>query len=552
MIDSLKTIFLFDQNNPLIFTRFYFWGFFAVVLMLYSILYKHKSLRNLYLFLVSLFFYYKTGGLFFFILLFSTLTDFGIGHAIYNTTNTVKKKLWVALSITLNLGVLAFFKYDYFFTETINNVFNTNLEVVTHSAKWSNALFGTSFDLGKILPPIGISFFTFQTISYSIDVYRGLVKPVKSIADFGFYVSFFPQLVAGPIVRAADFIPQLYKSYKLTQREFGLGIYLILKGLTKKMLIGDYLAVNLIDRVFANPASYSGFENISALFGYSVQVYCDFSGYTDVAIGVAMLLGFYLPKNFNSPYKAKNVGDFWKRWHISLSSWLKDYLYIPMGGNRGASTFTYISLTVVLLFVVLLTGKLIFILIFTFFIGLTWLLVRFFPGFKLTVSTNINLMMTMLIGGLWHGSSWMFVIWGGLNGLGIVVYKFWRKVSPYEASNHWLANTWKIALTFTFITFTRIWFRGESMQGTYELLKQVTGNFGWEAVPEMISGYWKVLSMLIFGMVMHLLPDKIKCTYRDWFIDRPLYQKVLISSLIIFIIYQSISAELTPFIYFQF
>ena len=552
MIDVLENIFLFDEQNPLIFTRFFFWGFFAIVLAGYSIIYKNKSGRNVYLFLVSLFFYYKTGGLFFFILLFSTITDYGIGHAIYHSTNTLKKKLWVALSIVLNLGVLAFFKYDYFLTETINTTFGTDLEVVTHSAKWSNAIFGTSFDLGKILPPIGISFFTFQTISYSIDVYRGLVKPVKSIADFGFYVSFFPQLVAGPIVRAADFIPQLYKPYQLSQREFGLGFYLILKGLTKKMLIGDYLAVNLIDRVFSNPASYSGFENLTALYSYSVQVYCDFSGYTDVAIGIAMLLGFYLPKNFNSPYKAKNVGDFWKRWHISLSSWLKDYLYIPMGGNRGATTFTYISLSFVLLFAVLLTGKLVFFPIFIFFIGTIWILTRFFPNIKLTVSTNINLMITMLIGGLWHGSSWMFVIWGGLNGLGIVAYKFWRKVSPYENSNHWLANTWKIFFTFSFITFTRIWFRGESVQGTTELLSQISGNFGWEAIPQMFTGYWKVFSILIFGMVMHWLPDRIKCIYRDWFIDRPLYQKVLISSSIIFVIYQSTSAELTPFIYFQF
>jgi D-alanyl-lipoteichoic acid acyltransferase DltB (MBOAT superfamily) len=552
MTDSLKNIFLFDQDNPLIFTRFFFWGFFAVILLFYSILYRQKSLRNLYLFLVSLFFYYKTGGLFFFILLFSTLTDYGIGHAIYSTKHPVKKKLWLALSITLNLGVLAFFKYDYFFTETINNVFNTDFEVVTHAAKWSNALFGTSFDLGEILPPIGISFFTFQTISYSIDVYRGLVKPVRSIADFGFYVSFFPQLVAGPIVRAADFIPQLYKPYQLSQRSFGLAVYLILKGLTKKMLIGDYLAVNLVDRVFANPASYSGFENLAALFGYSVQVYCDFSGYTDIAIGVALLMGFYLPKNFNSPYKAKSVGDFWKRWHISLSSWLKDYLYIPMGGNRGASTFTYISLTIVLAFIVLLTGKLIFIPIFIFLTGVTWLLTRFFPGINLTVSTNINLMITMLLGGLWHGSSWMFVIWGGLNGLGLVAYKFWKKVSPYEGKNHWAINAWRIAFTFSFITFTRIWFRGESIQGTYELLKQITGNFGWEAVPQMIVGYWKVLFMLVLALVIHWLPDKIKCTYRDWFIKRPLYQKIGISSLAIFIIYQSISAELTPFIYFQF
>lgn len=551
-MDLFKDIFLFNENHPLIFTRLNFWIFFAVVLGGYTILYKKNALRNSYLFLISLFFYYKTGGLFFTILLFSTVTDFYIGHAIYRSKLLLHKKLWVSLSITLNLGVLAFFKYDYFLTETFNTVFGTEFEVVTHAAKWSNALFGTHFDLGKILPPVGISFFTFQTISYSLDVYKEKVKPVESLTDFGFYVSFFPQLVAGPIVRAADFIPQLYKRYALSPSEFGLAFYLILKGLTKKMLVGDYIAVNLIDRVFANPASFTGFENLFALFGYSLQVYCDFSGYTDIAIGVALLMGFHLPKNFNSPYKAKNVGEFWKRWHISLSSWLKDYLYIPMGGNRGGSSFTYISLGIILLFIVLIAGKLILIPIFISSIIIVWLLTKIFPAIKLTVSTNINLMMTMLLGGLWHGSSWMFVLWGGLNGLGIVIYKFWKKVSPYENSTHWLANTWKIFFTFTFITFTRIWFRGESMQGTHELLTQVGTNFAWSMVPSMIINYWKVFVLMIFGLVVHWLPDTIKVKYRDWFINRPLYQKIGIAVIVIFIIYQSVSAGLQPFIYFQF
>ncbi|QQS52056.1 MAG: MBOAT family protein [Bacteroidota bacterium] len=552
MKEFLQSVFLFDPANPLIFTRFFFWGFFAVVLVFYSLIYKNKSLRNVYLFAISLFFYYKTGGFFLFILIFSTLTDYGIGIAIGSSAREVNKKLWLALSIFLNLGVLVFFKYDYFFTETFNSVFKTNLEVVNHAASWSNALFGTHFDLGKMLPPVGISFFTFQTISYSVDVYRGLVKPVKNLADFGFYVSFFPQLVAGPIVRAAEFIPQLYKDYKLTYYEFGLAFYFILKGLTKKMLIGDYLAVNLIDRVFSNPASYSGFENLSALFGYSMQVYCDFSGYTDIAIGVALLMGFHLPVNFNSPYKARNVGDFWKHWHMSLSSWLKDYLYIPMGGNRSATGFTYISLTVVLMFVILLTAKLIVIPIILVAVAGVWLLTRVFPSIKTGVTTNINLMMTMLLGGLWHGSSWMFVVWGGLNGLGLLVYKGWKKISPYEHSTHWLVNAWRIALTFTFITFTRIWFRGESMQGTFDLLRQIGTNFGWEALPEMVTNYWKSLSMLAFGLVLHWLPEPIKNIGRNWFIRCPLYQKIIVSFLIVFIIYQSVSASLTPFIYFQF
>ena len=551
-METLKNIFLYDQESPLLFTRLYFWGFYAVVLTIYSIIYKKKALRNAYLFLVSLFFYYKTGGLFFFILIFSTTTNFFIGKAIYNSSSTLAKKLFVALSVFLSLGVLAFFKYDYFFTETINTVFNANLEVITHGAKWSNVLLGTHFDIGKILPPVGISFFTFQTISYTVDVYLEKVKPVKSIADFGFYVSFFPQLVSGPIVRAAQFIPQLYKKYTLSKYEFGLAVYLILKGLMKKMFVGDFIAVNLIDRVFADPITYTGFENLMALYGYSLQVYCDFSGYTDIAIGVALLLGFYLPKNFNSPYKAKSCGEFWKRWHISLSSWLKDYLYIPMGGNRGGSLFTYLSLTTILIFIILLAGKLWLAPVFTITILFIWLLSRLFPGLRLTISTNINIMMTMLLGGLWHGSSWMFVLWGGLNGVGVVVYKFWKKISPYENSTHWLANFWKIFITFNFITFTRIWFRGESMQGTYDLLNQVSTSFGWLLLPEMISTYWKVFIVMIFGYVVHWLPESLKIKYRDWFINTPVYLKIIICTVVIFIIYQSLSADLQPFIYFQF
>ena len=552
MSDALKNIFFFNQDSPLIFTRFFFWGFFAVVLVIFSFVYKKRALRNAYLFLVSLFFYYKTGGLFFFILIFSTFTDYAIGLAIYNARSSLAKKLYVGLSVFINLSVLAFFKYDYFFTETINAIFHTNFEVVTHAAKWSNVFLGTHFDLAKILPPVGISFFTFQTISYSIDVYREKVKPVTSILDFGFYVSFFPQLVAGPIVRAAEFIPQLYKDFSLTKQEFGQALFLILNGLMKKMFVGDYIAVNLIDRVFANPHSYTGFENLLSLYGYSLQVYCDFSGYTDIAIGVALLMGFYLPINFNSPYKAKNTGEFWKRWHISLSTWLKDYLYIPMGGNRRGSLFTWISLTAILGFVVLMAGKLWLAPLFTFIFFSVWLLTRFFPGLKLAITTNINIMLTMLLGGLWHGSNWTFVMWGGLNGLGVLTYKFWRKISPYENSNHWIANAWKIFLTFNFITFTRIWFRGETWKGTMDLLHQIGANFAGSMIPQIASNYWKVILVMIFGLLVHWLPGSFKDKYKQWFIDTPIWGKILICATVVVIIYQSLSADLQPFIYFQF
>lgn len=552
MIDQLKQIFLFNSDTPLIFTRLYFWGFFLVVLIFYSLLYKQKPVRNTYLWLVSLFFYYKTGGLFVFILIFSTIVDFYIGQAIYNAKTQPGKKLWLSLSLTITLFILAFFKYDIFFTETINSLLGTNFEVVNHGASWSNMLLGTHFDIGKLLPPVGISFFTFQTISYAIDVYRGQIKPVTKLTDYGFFVSFFPQLVAGPIVRASQFIPQIYKEYSVSRAEFGLAVFMILKGLVKKLFIGDFIALNLIDRVFANPVSYSGFENLMSLYGYSLQVYCDFSGYTDMATGLALLMGFRLPQNFNSPYKALNVGDFWKRWHMSLSSWLKDYLYIPMGGNRGASPFTYISIVLLLGFAVLLSGNLWLVPLFAGLMLIMGIIMHYSPGIKLWASTNINLMMTMLIGGLWHGASWMFIIWGGLNGLGIVVYKLWRKVSPWEKSDTRLATFWKIFITFNFITFTRIWFRGESMQGVNDLMTQVAGNFGWAQVPAMLLSYWKVFVVMLFGFILHWLPTHLKDTGLNWFIATPVYQKVIISTLVVFIIYQSVSAGLQPFIYFRF
>ncbi len=312
------------------------------------------------------------------------------------------------------------------------------------------------------------------------------------------------------------------------------------------------MPLNLIDRVFANPGLYSGFENLMGLFGYSLQVYCDFSGYTDIATGLALLMGFRLPQNFNSPYKAKNVGDFWKRWHMSLSSWLKDYLYIPMGGNRGASAFTYISLTLVLAFVVLISGNILLIPVFAGIMAVTGLIMYFSPAVRRSVSTNINLMMTMVIGGLWHGASWMFVIWGGLNGLGLIVYKMWRKISPWESSNHWAINIWKIFLTFTFITFTRIWFRSESMQDASDMIYQIAYSFGWAEIPAMLMAYHTAFGIMLLGFTLHWLSGSLKEKAMNLFIATPVYLQAVLSTLVVFIIYQSISASLQPFIYFRF
>jgi len=438
---------------------------------------------------------------------------------------------------------------------------------------------------------VGISFYTFQTMSYAIDIYRGHIAPVKSVFDFGFYVSFFPQLVSGPIVRAADFIPQLYLSYSLTKKEFGTALFWILNGLLKKKLLADYLGVNFVDRIFANPGMYSGFENLMGLYGYSLQVYADFSGYTDMAIGIALLMGFRLPKNFDSPYKATSVANFWKRWHISLSSWLKDYLYIPMGGNRGGTLFTFISLAFIIFFVFLISGSFLILLwILICFVGILFLC-RIFPKLKLWFTTNVNMLITMLIGGLWHGASWNFVLWGGLNGLGLIIYKLWNKISPWKNKNKWYNRAWGIFLTFNFISFTRIWFRSgsantwQSMQEGHNIIAEwFTANtmldklideifvplwfflFNFLKDPSSIISYpynfsfaidfWNgskpVFIVMLLGFIIHWLPVKTKQWYRNIFATAHIGLQLGFCILTVIAIYQILSSDLQPFIYFQF
>ncbi len=550
--ENLKSILLYNENQPLIFTQLFFWGFFTIVLAIYSIVYKKNTLRNLFLLLVSLFFYYKTSGLFITTLLFSTIIDYNIGKKVHRTTNELTRKLLVGSSIFINLFVLCYFKYAYFFTDSYNSIFNSNIHVFNHFAHFVNTISGTHFTVDKILLPVGISFYTFQTISYTVDIYRKQITPVKNFVDFSFYVSFFPQLVAGPIVRASEFIPQIYQPYRLTQHQFGLALFWIINGLIKKIVIGDYIAVNFIDRIFQNPTMYTGFENLLALYGYSLQVYADFSGYTDIAIGIALLLGFTLPMNFNSPYKAKNVGEFWKRWHMSLSTWLRDYLYIPLGGNRVGSWGTWITGLIILTVLILLSGKMFVLYVALWIVLLLVFLSIWIKSFRNWLTTNINLLITMLLGGLWHGASWNFVIWGGLNGLGLMIYKLWKKISPYEKYNNLLATGFKVFITLTFITFTRIWFRAADFESTKLILNQIYSNFGFELIGNILSSYKLVFSITLLGFIIHWLPEKTKIWYREKFIESPAYAKVLISVATVILIYQAMSSELQAFIYFQF
>ncbi|MDO4190348.1 MAG: MBOAT family O-acyltransferase [Bacteroidales bacterium] len=618
-LNSLTTffgsVFAFNEQSPLLFTQFYFWAFFAIVFALFSLMKSKRLLRNAFLCFVSWFFYYKTSGLSLLILVFVTCSDFLIAKRIYHSPSETHKKLWVALSLMLDLGLLCYFKYAYFFTDLINTLFNLDCRVFNLFA-WVGNGFSTSgsFNVDRIVLPVGISFYTFQVISYIMDVYRGDVKkPVDNILDFGFYVSFFPQLVAGPIVRASKFIPQLYKPFFLSRRQMGIAVFWILNGLVKKIVLSDYLAVNFVDRVFDNPLLFTGFENLMALFLYSLQVYADFSGYTDIAIGVAMLMGFYLPQNFNSPYKAPNAGNFWKRWHISLSQWLQNYLYIPLGGNRNASIGTYLLVVMFALLSILFTGSwIVAAVIFAIAIPVMIIAIRN-PEKKKKITTNINLMLTMLIGGFWHGASWNFMIWGGLNGIGIVTYKFWRGWSPARrllmislafvamgtlsftthlpvfnlfavwSGSIWigtliryiysltksekpfkrLANVWAIAQTFTFITFTRLFFRSgsnldpatanqEAWNTAKNMVTQIGSKMQASLIPDIIAEYHKVFIVFILGMVIHWLPDRWKRMYRITFAQLPLPIMALCVVAVVFFVYQFITADLQAFIYFQF
>ncbi len=440
-----------------------------------------------------------------FLLILVIIIDFSCGLLIYHSGRKFFRRLFILVSVVSNLGILAYFKYAEFFVKTANDLLGTDFKVYDFLAAFSNQNLGTSFNISSIILPVGISFFTFQSLSYTIDIFRKKIEPVRNIINFGFYVSFFPQLVAGPIVRASEFVPQLYTRFHLEKREFSHALFLISKGLIKKIIISDFIAVNFIDRVFDMPSVYSGFENMMAVYGYGLQIYCDFSGYTDIAIGLALILGFRLPVNFNSPYKAASLSEFWKRWHISLSRWLKDYLYISLGGNR--------------------KGKL---------------------------RTGINLIITMLLGGLWHGASMRFVIWGGLHGAGLVINKIWKYLLGDRMKAGRFLKAIAVFITFQFVSFCWIFFRSTDMDNVAIMLKQIFRNFSPVSYMTVIPAYSNVFLLMAVGYIIHFLPEKTKESYRGLFIRIPVFAQLAVLMLIALMLYQMRTTEIIPFIYFRF
>ena len=550
----------YDVKNPLLFSSYAFLFFLTIAYGIFTVIHKKTRWRNLFLFGFSLFFYFKSGGYYFWLLILSTVIDYFCGNAIFRAVGQAKKRFFLILSLLSNLGLLAFFKYSTYFVSLINEALGTELEAINFMAVLANG-FGGAYDIYTILLPVGISFYTFQTLSYSIDIYRGNLKPASNIVDFGFFVTFFPQLVAGPIVRASEFFPQMSKPFHLTKSILGSSMFLIMAGLFKKAVISDYISVNFVDPVFANPLAYSGFSNLMAIYGYAVQIYCDFSGYSDMAIGIAALFGFKLPLNFNSPYKSLSITDFWRRWHISLSSWLRDYLYISLGGNRKGKTRTY-----------------------------------------------INLMITMLLGGLWHGAATRFVIWGGLHGMALAVHKMWTEniykgiagIGVFTAGmvglfvyHSWMTIHaalvfWGISflfiliggirwnkpkvmkgntavyrilmgfITFHFVCFCWIYFRAKNLEIMGNMIYQIGENFTgshvfiWEDLKRRIVEYRKPLGMIVFGLLIHFTPTNWKDWARDLLTRTHAVSKAIILVLFVFVVFQFKSADIVPFVYFDF
>jgi len=487
-IHKLKDIFLYNPEEPLIFNSGLFMFLFTAFLFIYKSLSHTDRPKLIFVTLFSLYFYYKSSGLYFLLLIFATGIDFTLARLMYESQDPWRRKLFIVLTLVVNLGMLGYFKYTNFI---LGSFFS---------------LAGAEFQPLDIFLPVGVSFFTFQSLSSTLDVYRGHLKPVDSILDYAFFVSFFPQLVAGPIVRASDFLPQIHRPTLVTSEMFGRGVFLIGCGLFKKAVISDYISTNFVDRVFDAPSLYSGIENLFAVYGYALQIYCDFSGYSDMAIGIALLLGFRFPLNFDSPYQSRNITEFWRRWHISLSTWLRDYLYISLGGNRKGEKRTY-----------------------------------------------LNLMITMLLGGLWHGASWRFIIWGGLHGLALGVHKFYRArlVRVEKAPSVW-RDFLRVFVTFHFVCFCWIFFRATDMVTVGEILNQIWFHLSPGLLFEFVGAYKMVFMLMVIGYVLHFMPRDAEIAAQESVTNMSLGGKAAFMLAVIILVIQTKSAGIQPFIYFQF
>ena len=534
--------FLYDSKNPLLFNNGFFVYFFTLFILLFFALRNHHKARRYVFCIFSLYFFYKASGWFVGLVLVSAVVDFFLSNAIYREKSQSRKKFLLVLSILFNLGMLFYFKYTDFFIEI------------------SNSLFDTKFNPLNLILPIGISFYTFENLSYTVDVYRGEFKPANKFSDYLLFLAFFPKLMMGPIVRAHDFVPQINEPYVISERDFAKGFFLIISGLIKKLVISDYITLNMVDYMFDNPALHTGVENLMAVYGYAMVIYCDFSGYSEIAIGIALWLGFKIPPNFMSPYQSINITEFWRRWHISLSTWLKDYLYIPLGGNRNFSVASFIFVGGFLVGSFIMGVEL-------FHLSNLWaavvsavlLLIFIIPALITRktsgIAANFNLLTTMLLGGFWHGASWNFIIWGAIHGVGLGIHKIWMLLTDKSLSSLNQSLIYKIIsgiLTFHFVCFAWIFFKAEDLEIAKTMIYQIFNNFDISVFGPFYDNYKGVVWMILAAMVLHLVPDNLadKVIARTKTIPMVVYILVFFLFLILYGYFKS--AEQVMPIYLQF
>lgn len=394
------------------------------------------------------------------------------------------RKLLLATVVVADLAVLAYFKYATFI---LNDVIGLMLR--------------TNFSLGSIVLPVGISFYTFQGISHAVDVYRRRFTMNTTLLEYFFYLTFFPLLLAGPITRAENLIPRLRRNRQASSRMVWSGLWLIMLGLVKKNMVSDYIG-QFTTWVFDAPQTFSGFENMAALLGYPVQIYFDFSGYSDMSIGAATILGFWLPDNFRFPYRALSLTDFWRRWHISLSTWFRDYLYIPLGGNR-----------------------------------------------KGTLRMYANNFITMLVAGLWHGASWMFVIWGALHGFGLCVHKFFSRQLRITIPSTLWGNTLSWLITYVYVCFAWSFFRSQSLTQLGTMYEKIVADFSWAYLSPFVYArpLWTVC--LLGAMLTYLIPERTYTRLQLRFITLPWLAKFLLFIVCVQLAIEVAQEDVQPFIY---
>lgn len=466
----------------MLFHSYTFLVFFVVVLTLHQVL--RPGARRYLLLVASYVFYGSWNPYYASLIFFSTLIDYHAGRRIFQAETPGKRRLFLTLSVAVNLGLLGIFKYYNFFAGSLAE--NLSWQLPIH----------------ELLLPVGISFYTFQSMSYTIDIYRRQLEPSRDFVDFALYVSFFPQLVAGPIVRAVDFLPQLTAERPFVFQQARDGLKLFIIGLFKKLVIADNLAL-IVDRVHADPNAYSAGDLWTSAYAFAFQIYYDFSGYSEMAIGLALVLGFRFPENFRRPYCAVNVSEFWRRWHISLSSWLRDYLYIAMGGSRASR-----------------------------------------------IVTLRNLMLTMVLGGLWHGANWTFIVWGFLHGSFLVVHRLFQSLCERVPVLQELGQTvflrfFYILLTFHCWTLSMVYFRAADLDQANEMLARMFTP--GESFALTGGGYLLLCAVLYVGQAAeerwHLLSR---------FDDLPFVARVLVLIAVFWLMVLMTPKDASPFLYFQF